>query len=109
MEDLATRFGDADRGLGPCPLCGRPMVAGPSLDRHHWVPKSEGGDPEDWAWMHQVCHRKVHAVFNEKTLAAAFRTADTLRAHADIAAFVRWVRRKHPEFIDHHRSPRRTR
>lgn len=29
--------------LGPCPLCGRPMIAGPSVDRHHWVPKSEGG------------------------------------------------------------------
>jgi hypothetical protein len=26
--------------LGPCPLCGRIMIRGHSLDRHHWQPKS---------------------------------------------------------------------
>lgn len=91
--------------LGPCPLCGRPMVAGPSLDRHHWVPRSEGGRTQDW--MHRVCHRKVHGVLGERELATAYSTAEALRAHPDIAAFLRWVRKKPPEFMGRHRRARR--
>jgi len=93
----------------PCPLCGRPMIPGPSLDRHHWSPKSQGGDPIDWAWLHKVCHRKIHAVLSEKELAMSFHSAESLRQHPEIETFVRWVRKKNPEFIDHHRSPRRSR
>jgi len=88
----------APRGasLGPCPLCGREMVAGPSVDLHHWVPKSRGG----WeaAPMHRVCHRAVHAALDEREIADAYATPEALRAHPEIAAFLRWVRAKPPEF-----------
>ena len=43
------------------------MVAGPSLDRHHWVPRAEGG--RDRAWVHLVCHRMVHRLFADHELA----------------------------------------
>lgn len=109
MQDYDPEPNTLSPEIGPCPLCGRRMTAGPSLDRHHWIPKSEGGDPETWAWLHKVCHRKIHAVLDEKELASGYNTAESLRAHPEIATFIRWIRRKHPEFIDHHRSPRRTR
>ncbi|HBS24925.1 MAG TPA: HNH endonuclease, partial [Thalassospira sp.] len=31
------------------------MIAGDSVDRHHWTPKSKGGT--DTQWLHRVCHR----------------------------------------------------
>ncbi len=93
--------GPADGALGPCPLCGRPMLPGPSVDRHHWVPRADGG--RDWGWMHRICHKKIHAVIDRKTLARDYTDAARLRAHPEIAAFIKWVRRKHPEFTGRHR------
>ena len=81
------------------------MIDGPSVDRHHWVPKSAGG--KDHSPLHKVCHRKVHTVLNETDLARRYNTPEALRGHPEIARFVEWVRRKHPEWIDWHRSPRR--
>lgn len=91
--------------LGPCPLCGRPMVEGPSIDRHHWVPRTAGGRAQ--SPMHQVCHRKIHAVLSETELASEYADPEALRGHPDIARFVAWVQRKPPEWNDRHRSPRR--
>ncbi|MDA0218861.1 MAG: HNH endonuclease [Proteobacteria bacterium] len=88
--------------LGPCPLCGRPMVDGPSIDRHHWVPRSRGGRQQ--SAMHQVCHRKIHAVLSEAELAHDYADAEALRAHPEIARFIAWVQRKPPEWNAWHRS-----
>ncbi|HYD99513.1 MAG TPA: HNH endonuclease signature motif containing protein [Alphaproteobacteria bacterium] len=84
------------RSLGACPLCGREMIAGPSVEEHHLVPRSEGG--RETAALHRVCHRKIHAELDERELAQRYNTAEALRAHPAIAAFIRWVARKPPEF-----------
>ena len=89
----------------PCPVCGRPINRGPSADRHHWLPRSRGGRDSDA--IHVVCHRKIHSVFTPKELASDYGTPEAVRAHPEIAAFVRWVRRKPPDFIDSHARPRR--
>ncbi len=83
------------------------MIDGPSIDQHHWVPKSAGGS--DKSPLHKVCHRKLHAVLDESELAARYNTPDSLRAHPEIAKFARWVWRKDPEWVDWHKSPRRRR
>lgn len=83
------------------------MIDGPSVDRHHWVPRTEGG--RDQAPMHQVCHRKIHTVLSEREIADAYATPEALKAHPEIARFVTWVQRKPPDWNDHHRSPRRRR
>lgn len=83
------------------------MVAGPSVDRHHWVPRSEGG--REATALHTVCHRKIHAVLSERDLARHYHTADRLRAHPEIARFLTWVSGKPPEFTSPHRSTRRRR
>ena len=86
----------AGRGLGPCPLCGREMIAGPSVEAHHPVPKSRGGRVT--VDLHRVCHRRIHAEFTEKELAERWHDMAALRAHPPLADFIRWIARKPPEF-----------
>lgn len=82
----------------PCPICGRPIVPGPSANRHHWKPKTKGG--KDWTWLHMICHRKIHAEYTEAQLARDFDSAEKLLADPEIQRFVAWVRKKDPEFYD---------
>jgi len=84
--------------LGPCEICGRPMHAGPSVDRHHWVPRTHGGRVA--STVHLVCHRMIHRVFSDRDLASAYR---------DMARFIAWVRRKPHDYVDWPRTPRRRR
>ena len=105
-------FGPAVAAPPPdCPLCGRPIVPGPSADLHHRVPRSEGGrtEPDNLATLHRICHRKLHASFSERELARDFPDWAALRAHPEIATFVRWVAGKPAEFYDRTRKPRRRR
>jgi 5-methylcytosine-specific restriction endonuclease McrA len=81
---------------GDCPLCGRPLVPGASVDEHHLVPRSEGGAAKEL--VHRICHRKIHATFTEKELARDFSDWPALRSHPLIADFIRWVANKPPEF-----------
>ena len=81
---------------GACPLCGRELVAGESVDEHHLVPKSRGGTVKEQ--MHRICHRKIHATFTEKELAREFHTWQALREHPVMADFIQWVANKPAEF-----------
>ncbi len=83
------------------------MIDGPSVDRHHWVPKSEGGCETDA--IHLVCHRMIHRVFDERELATAYANPAAVRAHPEIARFVAWVRKQPPEYVDWPKSPRKRR
>jgi hypothetical protein len=87
-----------------CPLCGRPIVPGPSADAHHLQPKSQGG--REKFLVHRVCHRKIHATLSEKELARSYSDWASLRAHPDIAKFVQWLANKPAEFNDRSVRPR---
>jgi hypothetical protein len=91
----------------PCPLCRRPLVPGPSIDEHHLVPRTYKG--RETVTLHRVCHAKIHAVLSEKELRDHYHTVARLREHPEIAKFLGWVRKKHPEFIDGHATKRRRR
>lgn len=84
--------------IGLCPICGRVMIAGPSVDEHHWVPKSEGG--RETAFVHRICHRTLHARFSERELARSYATPEAIRADPAMAKFIRWVRKRPPEYLD---------
>lgn len=84
--------------LGNCPLCGRALMAGKSIDEHHLLPKSQGG--RQTHTVHRICHRKIHATFTEKELARSYSAWALLQAHEDIAAFIAWVQKKPPEYYD---------
>lgn len=95
-----------DKGAAPepkaapaadCPLCGRPLVPGPTTDEHHLVPKSQHG--REKFLVHRICHTKIHTTISEKRLAAEYHTWEALRTHPQIAAFIAWVEKKPPEFM----------
>ena len=88
-----------------CPLCGRPLVPGPSVNLHHLVPRTYKGT--ETVALHRICHSKIHAVLSEKELRDHYHTIDRLRCHPEIARFIRWVARKPPTFMDRHRGGRR--
>jgi 5-methylcytosine-specific restriction endonuclease McrA len=90
-------------GDATCPLCGRPLPPDGSVDEHHLVPRSEGGRQKER--VHRICHRKIHATLSERDLARHFSTWEALRAQPEIAAFIRWVARKPPNFYDNSRRP----
>lgn len=77
-----------------CPLCDRPF--GQAVEMHHLIPKSRGG--KEMVALHPICHRQIHALFNEKELAKSFATIDTLRGHDEIKSFVNWLQGKPADF-----------
>ncbi|MEK9645992.1 MAG: HNH endonuclease [Alphaproteobacteria bacterium] len=77
-----------------CPICLRPL--GSRREKHHLVPRSEGG--RETVEVHPICHRKIHSVLTERELATGYATPDALRTHPEIAAFVKWVARRPPDF-----------
>lgn len=98
---------DKPEPIGACPLCGRPMLPGPSIDRHHLIPRARGG--KEQFVLHRVCHSKIHATLDEGTLARSYHTWEALRGHPEIAKFIRWVATKPPEFNERSRWSRERR
>ena len=83
---------------GNCPLCGRPLAE--PMNRHHLMPLSKGGKGTPTVMMHKICHSKIHAVLSESELKRYYHTIEHLQEQEDIAKFIKWVRRKEPEFYD---------
>lgn len=77
-----------------CPLCGRPF--GLRTEDHHLIPRSRGG--RETVKIHPICHRKIHTTLTEREIAEDYATVPALKAHPDIARFIRWVRNKPPDF-----------
>lgn len=59
--------------LGLCEICGRPLHEGPSVDRHHWVPRGHGGRAA--SIVHLVRRRMIRRIFSDRDLALAYRVA----------------------------------
>ena len=96
-----------ENALEPCPLCGRPLVPGPSVNLHHLTLRKFKGRVA--VTIHKVCHDKIHAVLSEREIARDYDSIDKLAAHPEIAEFVKWVAKKPPEFVDGHESKNRGR
>lgn len=77
-----------------CALCGRPL--GERIEWHHVVPKSQGG--RETVALHPICHRAIHARFSNKELARLYPTLEAVKERDDIAAFLKWVANKDPNF-----------
>ena len=80
-----------------CPLCGREIPES-QKDAHHLVPKSKGGRATEY--LHRICHRQIHALFNEGELAKRYQTVDALLEHPEIQAFVNRVKNKPDDFYE---------
>ncbi len=90
----------------PCALCGRAIPASAKSSLHHLVPKLKGGTHRGTVRLHQVCHAAIHARYTEAEIARFLASPDLLRADAELARFVAWVRTKPDDF---HAPTRRAR
>ncbi|MGD1955228.1 MAG: HNH endonuclease [Sphingomonadales bacterium] len=77
-----------------CPLCDRPL--GTQWELHHLVPKSKGG--RITVALHPICHRKLHTVFTNTELAGFKGDLEPVKAHRDVAKFIKWLAKKPPDF-----------
>ncbi len=80
------------------------MVEGPSVDRHHLIPKAKGGRHGDQELCHVICHRKIHSALTEGELSSHYNTWERLREHPHIQSFIKWVSKKPADYIDKHRD-----
>ncbi len=85
-----------------CGLCGRPIPPRSRQSLHHLVPKLKGGKGGPVVRLHQICHNEIHATLTEAELAREYSTLAALQAQPRLAAFIRWVGKRPPEF--HSRS-----
>lgn len=84
--------------IGYCPICDREMWKGDSIDKHHFVPKSQGG--KKTKFVHKICHSKIHSLFSEKELALFYNTPQKLKQVDEIKKFIKWVSKKDPDYYD---------
>lgn len=99
----------AEGAASVCPLCERPIPAHAPQSLHHLVPRLKGGKGGPVILLHQICHNEIHATLTEAELARDYASMAALRAHPRLALFIRWVRRRPPEFHSKTPGPRRRR
>jgi len=79
-----------------CPICARPLIPGPSVNEHHFIPKSfKGGETQT---LHVVCHSKIHSIWSERELLNEYNNPARVREHPEMQKFIRWIAKKHPEY-----------
>ena len=71
-----------------CELCQRESVR---FTEHHLVPRSRGGKFGPKARLCPTCHRQLHAMFSEKTLANELNSVERLRADPEFAGYLKWA------------------
>lgn len=74
-----------------CELCLRESER---FTEHHLVPRSRGGKLGPKACLCPTCHRQLHAMFSETTLARELNTIQSLRADPAVAGYLKWARKQ---------------
>ena len=92
-----------------CPLCERLIPPDVPQSVHHLIPKLKGGKRGPTVLLHVICHKEIHASLSEAELARSYSTIEALRAHPRLAKFIRWVRKRPPEFNSRSPSKRKSR
>ncbi len=94
------RRGDVRRPGDPLPEKGQPAVCElcrRDIDRctvHHLIPKARGGKFGPTAQLCATCHRQLHALFSETTLAAELHSIELLQANPQVRSYLKWARRQ---------------
>ena len=94
---------DAGELLGPCPVCGREMVAGTqrrSAPLAAQVPGRPGG-----AAAAPDLPPQTSLPFYRQGTGHDLCHPEAVRQHPQMQTFIQWVRRRPPEFIDRHKKP----
>lgn len=91
--------------VGKCPICERDMLKGDSINRHHFTPKCRGG--KETEFLHRVCHNKIHSIWTEKELEKEFNDPNKVIANEEMQKFIKWVKKKEPDFYDRNETHNR--
>lgn len=81
--------------MNKCPLCNRELGT-VRVNEHHLVPKTFKG--KETITLHELCHNTIHANISERELLHYYHTVDRLLENESIQKYVKWVKRKPPEF-----------
>ena len=90
--------GEAAPEMDRCPLCERSIPPNAKSSKHHLTPKLKRGTHRGTVRLHQICHSAIHARYSEVEIARRLAAVDQLKADAELARFVAWVRSKPPDF-----------
>ena len=74
-----------------CELCRREVGR---CTVHHLIPKARGGRFGPTALLCPTCHRQLHALFSETTLAQELHSIELLRANEQVNNYLRWMRKQ---------------
>ncbi len=61
---------------------------------HHLVPRSQGGKFGPKVQLCPTCHRQLHALFSEATLAKELQSLEQIRENPEMAGYLNWVRKQ---------------
>ena len=64
---------------------------------HHLKPKQQGGRAEHRTPLCRPCHKQLHAVYTNKTLARSLDRIDLLKSAPELQAFLGWIRKQKPD------------
>lgn len=84
--------------VGQCPICDRDMWKGDSIDKHHFTPKCRGGKATEY--VHRICHNKIHSIWTEKELEKEFNDPNKIAEHEEMQKFIKFVKKKEPDYYD---------
>lgn len=92
QKRLAIHCQGQDRpARGACELCRR------NVDHytvHHLTPKSRGGRLGPTAMLCSTCHRQMHSMFSEITLARELHSLELLQANPQVKDYLKWIRKQ---------------
>ena len=87
LKEARSTQNETDR----CALC---LRQAPRHTIHHLVLRARGGNHGAKAKLCPTCHRQLHAMFTEATLARELYTIELLRSNPQVHQYLRWVRRQ---------------
>ena len=85
-----------DSSSDTCRLCDR-EVPRDMITLHHLKPKEKGGKAEHRTPLCRPCHKQLHAVYSNTTLARSLDRIELLKTAPELQAFLGWIRKQKPD------------
>ena len=94
MRDPDQSVGGKTGGNGQSAACELCLREAERYTVHHLIPRAKGGRFGPKAKLCPTCHRQLHALFSETTLAKELHSIDLIRANPQMSEYLRWARRQ---------------
>jgi hypothetical protein len=78
---------------GTCSLCER-EVPRSLITLHHLRPRQNGSTARHRTPLCRPCHKQLHAVYSNKTLAHSLHSSDQLKSAPELQPFLGWIRKQ---------------